>query len=82
MTRKFVGGSYDINARKADVQRAVNLFPVVAEVAGAKAVAYLDSIPGLGVFSADVAAQGPFLLLQGGGFLLLSTGGKIRLEPT
>jgi len=49
--RRFVGGSYELNARKADVQRAVNLCPVVAEVAGAKSVAYLDSVPGLTTFS-------------------------------
>ncbi len=76
---KFVGGSYNLNVRKADVQRAVNLYPVVSEVAGAKSVAYLDSVPGLTVFSQAVGDDG-FLLLESGGYLLLETFGRIELE--
>jgi uncharacterized repeat protein (TIGR01451 family) len=47
----FVGGSYELMRKEVDAQRSVNLFPVVAEVAGEKNVAYLDSIPGLTTFS-------------------------------
>lgn len=49
----FVGPSYELNTRDADVQRAVNLYPVANEVIGGKAESYLESIPGLDVFSAD-----------------------------
>lgn len=47
----FVGPSYTLNTRKADVQRTVNMFPVANEVAGGKSAAYLESVPGLVVFS-------------------------------
>jgi hypothetical protein len=47
----FVGGSYTLDVRKADVQRTVNLFPVASENAGSAAPTYLQSIPGLDVFS-------------------------------
>ena len=73
----FVGPSYSLNARKADVQRAVNLEPVVHEVAGGKSIAYLDSTPGLTMFSAPNEG---FLMLEDGGYLLLESGGRIRLE--
>lgn len=79
MTIKFVGGSYLLNARKADVQRAVNLLPVVNEVAGGKSIAYLDSVAGLTPFSTDTTVSG-FLLMENGFHLLLESGGKILLE--
>jgi hypothetical protein len=47
----FVGPSYHLNTRKADVQRTVNLFPVMNEVAGGKTGSYLQSVPGLVEFS-------------------------------
>jgi hypothetical protein len=75
----FVGPSYHLNHRKADVQRAVNLMPVAHEVGGGKSVAYLDSVPGLRTFSTAGAATGA-LLTEGGGFLLLESGGKILLD--
>lgn len=49
----FAGPSYTLNTREADVQRTVNLFPVVNEVAGGKADAYLESVPGLDLFSSE-----------------------------
>jgi hypothetical protein len=73
----FVGPSYHLNVRKADVQRVVNMFPVVNEVAGSKSVAYLESTPGLVGFSTDT---GGFLLLEDGGHLLNEDGSRIRLE--
>lgn len=79
MTIQFVGGSYNINTRKADVQRAVNLFPVMNEVAGGKSIAYLDSVPGLTTFSTDTVVSG-FLLLENGFYLLQESGGKLLLE--
>lgn len=75
----FVGPSYQLNVRKADVQRVVNLFPVVNEVPGGKSVAFLDAVPGLDTFSDAVAAEAA-LLLESGGYLLLETGGRILLE--
>jgi hypothetical protein len=47
----FVGPSYSLDTRKADVQRSVNLFPVANEVAGGKTAAYLQSAPGLDLFA-------------------------------
>lgn len=75
----FIGPSYNINTRKADVQRAVNLFPVMAEVAGTKSVAYLDSVPGLTSFSTDVIRTGA-ILLESGFYLLTEAGFKLLLE--
>lgn len=74
----FVGPSYQLNARKADVQRAVNLFVVQNEAAGGKSVAYLDSIPGLTEFSTDSVVTGA-ILLENGGYLLTEAGFKILL---
>lgn len=79
MTIQFVGGSYNLNTRKADVQRAVNLMPVRNEVPGGKSIAYLDSVPGLVGFSTDTSVSG-FLLMENGFHLLLESGDKIILE--
>lgn len=49
----FIGPSYALATRKADVQRSVNLYPVANEVAGGKTARYLQQIPGLDVFSTD-----------------------------
>ena len=46
----FVGPSYEL-ATRADVQRAINLYPVSNEVQGGKTDTYLASVPGLDVFS-------------------------------
>lgn len=43
----FIGGSYELRARKADVQRSINLFPVMVESGDGSVPAYLKSIPGL-----------------------------------
>lgn len=79
MSIPFVGPSYYLNVRKADVQRAVNLFPVMNEVAGGKSVAYLDSVPGLTKFSIDTVVTGA-ILLESGFYLLQESGGKLLLE--
>ncbi len=76
---KFVGGSYHLNTRKADVQSTKNMFVVKTEAPGGKSVAYLDSIPGLRVFSGSLGGTG-FILLQSGGRILLESGGRIKLE--
>ena len=47
----IVGPSYNLEVRKADVQRSINLFPVVTESGTAKAPAILQSVPGLSLFS-------------------------------
>jgi hypothetical protein len=47
----FVGPSYQLNTRKADVQRTVNMFVVIRETPSGKSVLYLKSVPGLNVFS-------------------------------
>lgn len=47
----IVGPSYTLNTRKADAQRSVNLMPVMLEAQNGKGVAYLESTPGLTLFS-------------------------------
>jgi hypothetical protein len=47
----FVGPSYQLNTRKADVQRTVNMYVVVKEAPSGKSITYLKSAPGLAVFS-------------------------------
>jgi hypothetical protein len=76
----IVGPSYSLNNRKADVQRSVNLFPVVMETPGGKSFAYLDSVPGLREFSRPPLGMTYFLLLESGGYLLQQSGGRIELE--
>ena len=71
----FVGPSYWLNVRKADVQRAVNLCPVANEVSGGKSIAYLESIPGLATFS---SVEG-VLLQEDGYFILTESGNPILL---
>ena len=77
--RRFVGPSYDLQHRKADVQSSKNLYPVVAELPGGKAVVYLDQVPGLTAFSTDVSDI-DCLLMETGDFLLQEDTGKIVLD--
>jgi hypothetical protein len=51
MPFQFVGGSYALAVRTADVQRAVNLYPALVESTSGKAPAILESIPGLSLFA-------------------------------
>lgn len=76
---KFIGPSYTLNARKADVQRAVNLMPVTVEVPGGKSVAYLDSVPGVAIFSNYTSEDG-YLLTEMNGLMLNEDGTKIGLN--
>ena len=77
---RIVGPSYSLNHRKADVQRSVNLFPVVMETPGGKSFAYLDSVPGLREFSRPPLGATFYLLLENGGYLLQQNGGRLILE--
>lgn len=68
----FVGGSYPLRRKKADVQRSVNLMPTLMETPGGKPQLYLSQldiqngktgyflkpIPGLGVFSYPPSTPG------------------------
>lgn len=47
----FVGGSYLLQHRKADVQRSVNLMPTPIESGSGKSQMYLMPTPGLVVFT-------------------------------
>lgn len=47
----FVGGSYPLRRKKADVQRSINLMPTPIESGSGKSGNYLQSIPGLTQFS-------------------------------
>lgn len=62
----FVGPSYDLDTGKADRQRAINLFPVANEVAGGKTDSYMQSVPGLDVFSAAPPPPPPPHVCTGG----------------
>ena len=75
----FVGPSYRLQVRKADVQRSVNLMPVVSDSPGAKANVYLESIPGLREFSPGVTEFGA-LLQENGAYILKEDSGFIILE--
>lgn len=50
----FVGPSYQLRRKKADVQRSINLFPTPIESGSGKSGVFLKSIPGLSSFSAAV----------------------------
>jgi hypothetical protein len=73
----FVGPSYHLQNREVDVQRSINLMPVVNEVAGGKSFAYLESVPGLRLFA---PRYGFALLLEDGEYLLLENGVSLLLE--
>lgn len=55
----FVGPSYNLNTRKADVQRVVNMMPTPVEAAGGKSNSYLAPVPGMSEFSPPSAGD-PF----------------------
>jgi hypothetical protein len=78
--KKFIGGSYQLNTRRAEVQRTVNMVWKKPEGPGGKGNdGYLDSLPGLREFAASPGGTG-FILLESGGYLLLESGGRIKLE--
>lgn len=70
----FVGGSYPLRRKKADVQRSINLFPTPVESGSGKSRVFLKAVPGLTLFSQSVTPPpggDPFwanvvLLVQGG----------------
>ena len=63
----IVGPSYNLQNREVDVQRSINLMPVVNEVPSGKSVAYLESVPGLRAFA---VRNGFALLLEDSGYLV------------
>lgn len=54
----FVGPSYTLSTRAADVQRSVNMYPVPIESGSGKAQFMLKSIPGLHQFCTDMIGEG------------------------
>lgn len=50
MALAFVGPSYQLSTRRADVQRSINLVPTLVESGSGKAAVFLESVPGLRVF--------------------------------
>lgn len=54
----FVGPSYTLAARTADVQRSVNLYPAPVESGSGKSQYMLQSVPGLTVFSDEMTGEG------------------------
>lgn len=58
----FVGPSYHLDTREADVQRTVNMYLVMNEVEGGRTPRHLKSVPGLVTFSPDVVPTGPLWL--------------------
>ena len=77
---RFVGTSYTLQHRKADVQRSINLMPVTNETPGGKSVAYLDQVPGLTEFSLSFEENTGWLKLETGDYLLQENGARIRLD--
>lgn len=54
----FVGPSYDVEAKSFDVQRSINMYPIMAEVQATKSVSALRKVPGFKTF-ATAPAGGP-----------------------
>jgi hypothetical protein len=54
----FVGPSYTLNTRVADVQRSIGMYPAPIESGSGKAQFMLQSVPGLTVFNDDMTGQG------------------------
>lgn len=54
----FVGPSYTLATRTADVQRSVNMFPAPIESGSGKSQYMLKSIPGLTAFCDDMTGEG------------------------
>lgn len=54
----FVGPSYTLAARTADIQRSVNLYPAPVESGSGKSAYMLQSVPGLTVFNDDMSGEG------------------------
>jgi len=74
---EIVGASYNLDVREADVQRTINLMPIVSESEGAKSVTSLQPTPGLVLFSVTVLG---YLLQETGDYLLQENAGRIVLE--
>lgn len=55
----FVGPSYKLDTLEADCQRVVNMYPAADEVGGGKTGVYLESIPGLDLFSPEAPPTPP-----------------------
>lgn len=51
MPISFIGPSYQLDDRKADVQRSINLMPTLIESGTGKTDVFLEPVPGLTVFS-------------------------------
>lgn len=62
--RNFIGGSYELESVKADVQRTINLVPELIESGSGKAPARMFKRGGLAVF-ADFAANTPVAAHRG-----------------
>lgn len=56
MSLSFIGPTYALSTRKADVQRCVNLFPTLVESGTGKSPGYLQPVPGMAVFSTPTGA--------------------------
>jgi hypothetical protein len=85
----FVGGSYQLDFRKADVQRAVNLYPSIVESGTGKVPAVLNAVPGMTLF-ADLGAEirgiheaaGRLFVVAGAGLYELTSAGASTLLGT
>ena len=64
MTIPFVGPSYDLKRRKADVQRSVNLMPTKVENASGKNAMFLKPVPGLDTFSIRSVPTAELLIVR------------------
>lgn len=58
MPVRFVGPSYQLASRTADVQRSVNLYPVPIESGSGSSSFMLQSVPGLVAFCSTATGQG------------------------
>jgi hypothetical protein len=72
----FVGSSYLMDARSFDVQRSINLYPLVSEVANSKSITALRGTAGLSLFATagGGAIRGAFSSTSGRGYVVSSDG--------
>jgi hypothetical protein len=83
----FVGSTHELRAWNADVQRSVNVFPVLIESGTGKNVSMLKDIPGLTIFASigaecrgGFATKGRMFMVAGNGFYEVLANGTFTLK--
>ncbi len=72
----FVGPTYNLQSRPADVQRTVNMVPKLIEPGTERERWAFSDVPGLSVFGNAFG----FILMETSGYVLNEVNGHIQLE--